>query len=421
MSRAAQRGLAGVGLLTATLVLVLPATAALAGPSGCPNEHSSQANCAGSPSSSTSSTPGNSGTTPAANGSGNGNSQAPPASTPPVSTPVGKGGGGSPDVTPPSPPVTPNGNAGGGENNSKSTSNGGQIPPGNNGHIQIDEYAADGGKGNDPHPGCGFSINFFGYDTSTVANPVTAHITVAPWAPTKGGTIQHFTTSFPPYVRASGSQLDENFPTMDPAQVVSMFSGVAPKKQGWHVRVTVTVQPLAIGSDVKHHMLWLNCAGVIILGSGGSTGSGPGAGPTSTPGAPGTPGTTGGSSGSGSGGVTLVGAGTGVTPTPTPTVSTGGSSGSGGSSGVGGSWGSGGSSGVGGSWGSGGLAARAVSVALAPFGGLHTQVLSATTVHTGEVWAGSRPLELAGFAAGTGMILWGGVVRRRVRRRPKVS
>src|SRR5581483_12191793 len=64
---------------------------------------------------------------------------------------------------------------------------GGPAPAGNNGHIQIDEYAMDGGNGNDPHVGCGFSISFFGYDAGTR----TATVSVTPWSPTAGGTPFH--------------------------------------------------------------------------------------------------------------------------------------------------------------------------------------------------------------------------------------
>ena len=72
----------------------------------------------------------------------------------------------------------PRGTAGG------ASSSAADAPAGNNGHIQIDEFQMDGGNGNDPHVGCGFSISFFGYDAGTR----TASVTVTPWAPTQGGT-----------------------------------------------------------------------------------------------------------------------------------------------------------------------------------------------------------------------------------------
>ncbi|OYV65872.1 MAG: hypothetical protein B7X07_01490 [Actinobacteria bacterium 21-64-8] len=103
-----------------------------------------------------------------------------------------------------------------------------QAPAGNNGHIQIDQYALDGGSGNDPHLACGFSVSFFGFDTGTQQ----AFITVTPVAPTTGGTPFTQSTSWTISTRTSGDQLDQNV-IVTPAALAAAFSGVTPAHEGF--------------------------------------------------------------------------------------------------------------------------------------------------------------------------------------------
>jgi len=138
-----------------------------------------------------------------------------------------------------------------GRGNGTSVSAGGQAPVGNNGHIQIDEFQMDGGKGNDPHVACGFSVSFFGYDAGTQH----ATISVTPWAPTRGGVPLRLQTSWTTAVRTSGSQLDQNIPISAQA-LASTFAGVTPAKQGYHARVEVEATG-SRGSDDKYHMVWI--------------------------------------------------------------------------------------------------------------------------------------------------------------------
>ena len=50
----------------------------------------------------------------------------------------------------------------GGISASAASSHAAGAPAGNNGTVKIDEFVMDGGKGNDPHVGCGFSVTFYG-------------------------------------------------------------------------------------------------------------------------------------------------------------------------------------------------------------------------------------------------------------------
>lgn len=137
----------------------------------------------------------------------------------------------------------------------KAGKSGGQQPPGNNGHIQIDELSADGGAGNDAHVSCAFSINFFGYDAGTQH----AAITVRPAAPTRGKGSAELSASWVTSVRTGGNQLDANVP-VTAAELATAFAGVTPAKQGYHARVEVSVTG-SIGASTKTHMVWITpCA-----------------------------------------------------------------------------------------------------------------------------------------------------------------
>jgi hypothetical protein len=266
---------------------------------------------------------------------------------------------------------------------SSSSSSNGDIP-GNDGHIQIDQYVLDPGSDNDPHVGCGFSISFFGYDSG----PQHATITIVPWAPTGGG---HPATLGPVAWdvgrRTSGDQLDTNV-QVGVATIGAIFAGVTPAAQGYHAKIEVEVTG-SQGSDDKFHVIWIApCS----AGSGQTGGGSKSSGDTS-------------GGGGGGGG-------------------TGGSGGNGGPGPIGGSGGNGAPSTssasdvVGGSSGNGApvfpafaAAAAAAPVTSAPASQL--PVLRATVVHTGEPWAGATPFETAALAGGLGCI--GSGMRRRRR------
>ena len=58
----------------------------------------------------------------------------------------------------------------------------GNAPAGNNGTIKIDGVPAEDGNDNKPHPGCQFTVEFFGYD----AGERTATLEFEAQAPTDG-------------------------------------------------------------------------------------------------------------------------------------------------------------------------------------------------------------------------------------------
>jgi hypothetical protein len=128
----------------------------------------------------------------------------------------------------------------------------GGAPPGNNGHIQIDGFVLDQGNNNDPMVGCGFAVDFFGYDAGTQ----NATITLTPQAPTSGGTPFTVSTSWTTATFTGGNQLDQTV-LISAAQITAAFAGVAPAAQGFHAKLEVEVTG-ATGSDDKFHTIWMS-------------------------------------------------------------------------------------------------------------------------------------------------------------------
>jgi hypothetical protein len=105
------------------------------------------------------------------------------------------------------------------------------APAGNNGTIKVDDVPIDDGNENVAHPGCGFVVDFFGYDVGTR----TATLTFDGQEPTGGGTVHAETITFEVATRDSGNQLNES-------HVVDL---------------TVNVDG-AQGADTKHKVFWVS-------------------------------------------------------------------------------------------------------------------------------------------------------------------
>jgi hypothetical protein len=132
----------------------------------------------------------------------------------------------------------------------------GQAPGGNNGTIKIEAGPPDDRKANEPHVSCNVYVEFWGYDSGSQR----AELIFDAHAPTNGGTILRDTASWSTPQREGGRHLDH---TYGPADLAGAFTraGIAPAKQGWHVKLTVHVTG-SKGSDVKHKVFWLEpCEG----------------------------------------------------------------------------------------------------------------------------------------------------------------
>jgi hypothetical protein len=156
----------------------------------------------------------------------------------------------------------------------------GPNPPGNNGTVKIDDVAFDDHPNNEPHVGCVFQVDFYGYDQGDLEAAVTFE-------------------AHPPTLRAGQDQLlltdtvfigeDDNAgggsqAGLDASETYTLdFTGITPHPvQGFHVKLTVNAEG-SQGADVKHKVFWVTgCAPAPTTTTNGATST---SGVTSTSGA----------------------------------------------------------------------------------------------------------------------------------------
>jgi hypothetical protein len=128
----------------------------------------------------------------------------------------------------------------------------GSDPRGNNGTVKIDGEAFDDGRGNEPHVGCTFQVDFYGFDAGD-----TARLTFTGQAPTGGGLLhsESRTISTDP---AGGGQDRDASVTYSVDDQLSELRSLAPHpQQGWHVKLAVDVDSAPGGA--KQKVFWIDC------------------------------------------------------------------------------------------------------------------------------------------------------------------
>jgi hypothetical protein len=129
------------------------------------------------------------------------------------------------------------------------TGAGAADPPGNNGTVKVDDVAFDDHPGNEPHVGCVFQIDFYGYDEGDL----NADVTFEGVAPTGGGELLTDTVFIGEDSAGGGTDLDAS-ETYDLSQALA---AIEPHPvQGHHVRLTVNAEG-SQGADVKHKVFWV--------------------------------------------------------------------------------------------------------------------------------------------------------------------
>jgi hypothetical protein len=127
-------------------------------------------------------------------------------------------------------------------------------PPGNNGTVKIAEVGdLDRIPNNSPHPGCSFEVQWYGFDGGSA---VVSTVSFTPQAPTSDVTISVDGPTQVPVGEdaASGAGTATG---LDAVQTYTLsFSGGAPAKQGYHVRLTVAT-PRSLGNDTKTKVFWV--------------------------------------------------------------------------------------------------------------------------------------------------------------------
>ena len=126
--------------------------------------------------------------------------------------------------------------------------------PGNNGTVKIDGREFDDHRRNEPHPGCDFRVQFFGFDEGP---DLHADVRFEGHAPTGGGTL------LTDRVFIGGGYTVTRVYNLSAA-----LAGVEPHpKQGYHVKLYVNAE-YSQGADTKHKVFWVQCGQPTSVGAG---------------------------------------------------------------------------------------------------------------------------------------------------------
>lgn len=130
-------------------------------------------------------------------------------------------------------------------------------PPGNNGTVKIDGEIFGDVPNNEPHVGCVFEVDFYGYDQGDFFANVrfTVHPPTGPFAVLlpEGPDVVFIGEDS----NAGGGSVAGLDATVQ-YDLEAALAGYAPHpQQGWHVKLTVNAEG-SIGADVKHKVFWVS-------------------------------------------------------------------------------------------------------------------------------------------------------------------
>jgi hypothetical protein len=183
-------------------------------------------------------------------------------------------------------------------------------PPGNNGTIKVDDQPFDDAPNNEPHVGCPFQVDFYGFDQGSLFADVTfaAH---PPTLPAGEDRVVKTDTVFIGQDTNAGGGSEAG---LDASQTYTLdLTGIDPHpEQGVHVKLTINADG-SQGADTKYKVFW-----VTGCGSTGTTTTTTTGGTTTTTGGTTTTTTTGGTT------TTTAAGGTTTTTAGAPSSSLGG-------------------------------------------------------------------------------------------------
>jgi LPXTG-motif cell wall-anchored protein len=126
-------------------------------------------------------------------------------------------------------------------------------PPGNNGTVKIDGVDFDDHPNNEPHVGCVFQVDFYGYDEGELFADVTFEV----WPPTGNEVILEDTDIFIGEDDNGGGGSEAGLDASETYDLTSLLADFEPHpQQGWHVKLTVNADG-SQGADVKHKVFWV--------------------------------------------------------------------------------------------------------------------------------------------------------------------
>jgi LPXTG-motif cell wall-anchored protein len=126
-------------------------------------------------------------------------------------------------------------------------------PPGNNGTVKIDGVDFDDHPDNEPHVGCVFQVDWYGFDEGDLFSDVSFEV--------------HPPTGSPEVILEdevvigeddnSGGGSEAGLDASETYDLTDALQGFEPHpQQGWHVKLTVNNDG-SQGADVKHKVFWV--------------------------------------------------------------------------------------------------------------------------------------------------------------------
>jgi hypothetical protein len=136
----------------------------------------------------------------------------------------------------------------------------GASPPGNNGTIKLDGILFDDYPNNQPHVGCTFQVDFYGYDLGNL----TARVRFIDWSPTKDAGLSVTSGQGNPstvFIGEDDNSGGGSTAGLDASETYTLaFSGVPHDVQGFHVKLVINAQG-SQGADKKAKTFWVSGCG----------------------------------------------------------------------------------------------------------------------------------------------------------------
>ena len=147
-------------------------------------------------------------------------------------------------------------------------------PPGNNGTVKIDGEEFDDHPDNEPHVGCTFQVDFYGYDEGDLF----ADVTFQSQPPTTPAPVVILTDTV--FIGEDDNSGGGSQAGLDASETYTLdMTGFTPHDiQGFHIKLTINADG-SQGADVKHKVFWVTGCGPTTTTSPPTTTSEP---PTTT-------------------------------------------------------------------------------------------------------------------------------------------
>ena len=131
-------------------------------------------------------------------------------------------------------------------------------PPGNNGTVKIDDTPFDDLPNNEPHVGCVFQVDFYGYDEGDL----NATVTFEAQPPTQRDGDDQVLLTDTVFIGEDDNSGGGSEAGLDASETYTLdFTGIEPHPvQGVHVKLTVHAEG-SQGADVKHKVFWVTGCG----------------------------------------------------------------------------------------------------------------------------------------------------------------